>query len=114
MTIQISIFALFGIFLSKHFQRMGRSEICFLKATRQEDDGDDDDAYDNYYYHAYDNYYYHHDDDSNDVDDDIVYLKPSGRKMITADINAIIFITGNITVIINCVGIGLRTIFGPL
>ena len=106
MTIQISIFALFGIFLSKHFQRMGRSEICFLKATRQEDDGDDDDAYDNYYYY--------HDDDSDDVDDDIVYLKPSGRKMITADINAIIFITGNVTVIINCVGIGLRTIFGPL
>ena len=36
------------------------------------------------------------------------------RKMITADINAIIFITGNFTVIINCVGIGLRTLFGPL
>ena len=34
--------------------------------------------------------------------------------MITADINAIIFITGNFTVIINCVGIGLRTLFGPL
>ena len=43
-----------------------------------------------------------------------VYSKPPGRKMITADINAIIFITGNITVIINCVGIVLRTIFGPL
>ena len=43
-----------------------------------------------------------------------VYSKPPGRKMITADINAIIFITGNVTVIINCVGIGLRTIFGPL
>ena len=34
--------------------------------------------------------------------------------MITADINAIIFITGNITVIINSIGIALRTIFGPL
>ena len=43
-----------------------------------------------------------------------VYSKPPGRKMITADINAIIFITGNITVIVNCVGIVLRTIFGPL
>ena len=43
-----------------------------------------------------------------------VYSKPPGRKMITADINALIFITGNVTVIINCLGIGLRTIFGPL
>ena len=43
-----------------------------------------------------------------------VYSKPPGRKMITADINAIIFITGNVTVVINCVSIALRIIFGPL
>ena len=75
---------------------MGRPQICLLQTTRQE-------------------YYHHNDDDDDNVnDDDDDNCKASGRKMITADINAIIFITGNFTAIVNCVGIGLRLIFGPL
>ena len=88
---------------------MGRPQICLLQTTRQEyyqhNDDDDDNVNDN-------------DDDDNvnddDDDDDDDNCKASGRKMITADINAIIFITGNFTAIVNCVGIGLRIIFGPL
>ena len=76
---------------------MGRPQICLLQTTRQE-------------------YYQHNDDNVNDdnVNDDDDNCKASGRKMITADINAIIFITGNFTAIVNCVGIGMRIIFGPL
>ena len=74
---------------------MGRPQICLLQTTRQE-------------------YYHHNDDDDDNVNDDDDNCKASGRKMITADINAIIFITGNFTAIVNCVGIVLRTIFGPL
>ena len=73
---------------------MGRPQICLLQTTRQE-------------------YYHHNDDDDDNVNGDD-NCKASGRKMITADINAIIFITGNFTAIVNCVGIGLRIIFGPL
>ena len=90
----------------KHFQRMGRPQICLLQTTRQEYYQDSDDDDDNV----------NDDEDNNNVndDDDDDNCKASGRKMITADINAIIFITGNFTAIVNCVGIGLRIIFGPL
>ena len=84
---------------------MGRPQICLLQTTRQEyyhhNDDDDDNVNDD-------------DDDDDNVNDDNENCKASGRKMITADINAIIFITGNFTAIVNCVGIALRIIFGPL
>ena len=40
-----------------------------------------------------------------------IFSKPPGRKMITADINAIGFIFGNMIPVVLCVGVSLRTIF---
>ena len=43
-----------------------------------------------------------------------VFSKPPGRRMITADINAIIYITGNLTTTVHCLSIAARTLLGPL
>ena len=91
---------------------MGRPQICLLQTTRQEYYHDDDDG--NVNDDEDDDNVNDDDDDDNVNDDDDDNCKASGRKMITADINAIIFITGNFTAIVNCVGIALRIIFGPL
>ena len=40
-----------------------------------------------------------------------IFPKPPGRKMITADINAIGFIFGNMIPVVLCVGVSLRTLF---
>ena len=40
-----------------------------------------------------------------------IFSKPPGRKMITADINAIGFIFGNMIPVVLCVGVSLRTLF---
>ena len=42
----------------------------------------------------------------------LICSKPPGRKMITADINAIGFIFGTMIPIVICVGVSLRIIFG--
>ena len=41
-----------------------------------------------------------------------IFSKPPGRKMITADINAIGLLFCNLMPIVICVGVGLRTVFG--
>ena len=41
----------------------------------------------------------------------VIFSKPPERKMITADINAIGFIFGNMIPVVLCVGVSLRTIF---
>ena len=43
-----------------------------------------------------------------------VFSKPAGRRMITGDISALAYITGNLTAITLCLAITARTIFGPL
>ena len=87
----------FGIFLVKYLQWVGGEEVCLLEAAGQEE---------NHMKSIFIIFAA--------VIITIIIIIIIIRKMITADINAIIFITGNFTVIINCVGIGLRTLFGPL
>ena len=42
-----------------------------------------------------------------------IFSKPPGRKMITADINTISFIFTNVLPLVICIGVSLRTVFGP-
>ena len=41
-----------------------------------------------------------------------IFSKPPGRKMITADINAIGLLFCNLMPIVMCFGVGLKTLFG--